>query len=87
MKVEDIKNNNTYLDNKICGCEYSKPFHYENARLKLFIAKFMSLDQNVQCFSIFVFKVNASIQFKYLTHISRGSLFLYLDYVETITLS
>jgi hypothetical protein len=25
--------------------------------------------------------------FKYLMHIFRGSLFLYLDYVETITLS
>jgi hypothetical protein len=53
----------------------------------LFIAKFMSLDQDVQCFSIFVFKVNASIQFKYSMHIFRGSLFLYLDFVETIALS
>jgi hypothetical protein len=47
----------------------------------------MSLDQDVQCFSIFVLKVNASIQFKYLMHISRGSLYLHLDCIETIALS
>ena len=31
-------------------------FHYENTRHKLFIANFISLDQDVWCFSLFVFK-------------------------------
>jgi hypothetical protein len=62
VKKEDIKSNNTYSD-QWCGCKYSKSFFImRNARRKLFIANFMSLDQDVYCFSLFVFKVNASIQ-------------------------
>jgi hypothetical protein len=53
MKEEDIKNNNTYLDSKILktinGVVVSilNLFHCENTRPKLFIANFMSLDQDV----------------------------------------
>ena len=54
MKRKDIKDNNTYLDNKVFttinGVVVSILnlfFLYEVTRLKLFIAKFMSLDQNV----------------------------------------
>jgi hypothetical protein len=67
MKEENIKNNTTYLDSKIYktinGVVVSilNLFQCENTRLKLFIANFMSLDQDVQCFSLFVFKMNASI--------------------------
>jgi hypothetical protein len=53
MKKEDIKSNNTYLGNEIFktfnGVFVSilNLFHCENTRLKLFIAKFISLDQDV----------------------------------------
>jgi hypothetical protein len=52
MKEEDIKNNNTYLVNKIFktinGVVVSILifFHCENTRHKLFIANFISLDQD-----------------------------------------
>jgi hypothetical protein len=52
MKEEDIKNNNTYWDNKIFktfnGVVVSTLnfFHYEYTRHKLFIANFISLDQD-----------------------------------------
>jgi predicted histidine transporter YuiF (NhaC family) len=52
MKEEDIKNNNTYLDNKIfktiIGVVVSilNLPHCENTRPKLFIANFISLDQD-----------------------------------------
>jgi hypothetical protein len=52
MKEEDIKNNNTYLDNKVFktinGVVVSilNPFHCENTRHKLFIANLVSLDQD-----------------------------------------
>jgi hypothetical protein len=52
MKEEDIKNNNTYLDNKVFkainGVVVSilNHFHYENTRHKLFIANLISLDQD-----------------------------------------
>jgi hypothetical protein len=52
MKEEDIKNNNTYLDNKIFktinGVVVSilNLFHCENTRHKLLIANFISLDQD-----------------------------------------
>ena len=52
MKEEDIKNNNTNLDNKIFktinGVVVSilNLFHCENTRHKLFIANFISLDQD-----------------------------------------
>jgi hypothetical protein len=53
MKKEDIKSNNTFLDSKIFktinGVVVSilNPFHCENTGLKLFIANFISLDQDV----------------------------------------
>jgi hypothetical protein len=53
MKEKDIKNNNIHLDNKILktinGVVVSNLnlFHCENTRPKLFIANFMSLDQDV----------------------------------------
>ena len=53
MNEEDIKNNTTYLDSKIYktinGVVVSilNPFIVKNTRLKLFIANFMSLDQDV----------------------------------------
>jgi hypothetical protein len=46
MEKENIKNNNTYLDNEIFktfnGVVVSilNPFHYENTRQKLFIENF-----------------------------------------------
>jgi hypothetical protein len=52
MKKEDIKRNITYLDNEIFktidGVVVSilNPFHCENTRHKLFIANFISLDQD-----------------------------------------
>jgi hypothetical protein len=52
MKEEDVKNNNTYLDNKVFkainGVVVSilNPFHCENTRHKLFIANLISLDQD-----------------------------------------
>jgi hypothetical protein len=52
MKEEDIKNNNTYLDNKVFktinGVVVSilNLFHCENTRHKLFIANPISLDQD-----------------------------------------
>jgi hypothetical protein len=52
MKKEDIKSNNTYLDNEIFkiinGVVVSilNFFHYENTRHKMFIANFVSLDQD-----------------------------------------
>jgi hypothetical protein len=52
MKEKDIKSNNTYLDNEILktinGVVVStlNLFHGENTRHKLFIANFISLDQN-----------------------------------------
>jgi hypothetical protein len=52
MKKEDIKNNDTYLDNKvfktIIGVVVSilNLFHCENARQKLFIANLISLNQD-----------------------------------------
>jgi hypothetical protein len=52
MKEEDIKNNNTYLDNKIFktfnGVVVSilNLLHWENTRHELFIANFISLDQD-----------------------------------------
>jgi hypothetical protein len=67
MKEEDIKNNTTHLDSKIYktinGVVVSilNPFHCENIRHKLFIANLISLDQDVQCFSLHVSKMNASI--------------------------
>jgi hypothetical protein len=62
MKEKDIKNNNTYLDSKIFkiinGVVVSilNLFHCENTRHKLFIANLISLDQDVYCFSLFVYK-------------------------------
>jgi hypothetical protein len=53
MKEEDIKSNNTYLDNEIFKTfndvvvSILNLFHCENARLKLFITNFISLDQYV----------------------------------------
>jgi hypothetical protein len=53
MKRKNIKDNNTYLDNKVFttinGVVVSilNLFHYEITRLKLFIANFISLDQDV----------------------------------------
>jgi hypothetical protein len=50
MKEEDIKNNNTYLDNKVFkainGVVVSILNPCENTRHKLFIANLISLDQN-----------------------------------------
>jgi hypothetical protein len=52
MKKEDIKGNNTYLDDDIFktinGVVVStlNIFHYENTRHKMFIANFISLDQD-----------------------------------------
>jgi hypothetical protein len=52
MKKEDIKSNNTYLENEIfktiCGVVVSilNLFHCENTRHKLFIANFVSLDKD-----------------------------------------
>ena len=52
MKNEPIKSNNTYLDNEIFktinGVVVSilNLFHYEDTRHKLFIANFVSLDQD-----------------------------------------
>jgi hypothetical protein len=52
MKEEDIKNNNTYLDNKVFktinGVVVSilNPFHCENIRHKLFIANLVNLDKD-----------------------------------------
>jgi hypothetical protein len=52
LKKEDIKSNNTYLDNEIFktinGVVVSilNLFHCENTRHKLFIANFISLDQD-----------------------------------------
>jgi hypothetical protein len=52
-KEEDIKNNNTYLDSKIFNTingvvvSILNLFHCENTRHKLFIANFISLDQDV----------------------------------------
>jgi hypothetical protein len=52
-KRKNIKDNNTYLDNKVFttinGVVVSilKSFYYEIIRLKLFIANFISLDQDV----------------------------------------
>jgi hypothetical protein len=85
MKEEDIKNNNTYLDSKIFktinGVVVSilKLFHWENAMHKLFIENFISLDQDVWCFSLFVFKSECI----YLTHsntwcISLGGAYFYI---------
>jgi hypothetical protein len=68
MKEKDVKNNNTHLDNKILktinGVVVSilNPFIVKNTSLKLFIANFMSLDQDVSCVSLFVFRVNSFIQ-------------------------
>jgi hypothetical protein len=51
MKKEDIKSNNTYLDNEIFNTfkgvvvSILNLFHYENTRQKLFIANPLSLDQ------------------------------------------
>jgi hypothetical protein len=95
MKNEAIKSNNTYLDNEIFktinGVVVSilNLFHCENIRHKMFIANLVSLDQDEWCFSLFVSKVECiySFYFNSLMHILRGSLFLYLDYGETITLS
>jgi hypothetical protein len=62
MKKEDIKNNNTDLDNKIFKTindvvvSILNLFHCENTRHKLSIANFISLEQDIQCFSLFVFK-------------------------------
>jgi hypothetical protein len=53
MKEKDIKNNNTHSNSKIFktinGVVVSilNPFIVKNTRLKLFIANFMSLDQDV----------------------------------------
>jgi hypothetical protein len=52
MKKEDIKSNNTYLDNEIFKNINSvvvsilNLFHYKSTRHKLFIANFISLDQD-----------------------------------------
>jgi hypothetical protein len=52
MKEEDIKNNNTYLDNDIFKTingvivSIQNLFYCENTRHKLFIANFISLDQD-----------------------------------------
>jgi hypothetical protein len=51
MKKEDIKSNNTYMDDEIFkiinGVVVStlNLFHCENTRHKMFIANFISLDQ------------------------------------------
>jgi hypothetical protein len=95
MKKEDIKSNNTCLDNKIFktinGVVVSilNLFHCENTRHKMSIANLVSLDQDEWCFSLFVSKVECiySFHFNSLMHISRGSLFLYPDHIETIALS
>jgi hypothetical protein len=79
MKEEDIKNNNTYLDNKIFktinGVVVSilNIFHCENTRHKLFIANFISLIKMNNASPYLSFKVSASIQFfQTLMHIFRG---------------
>jgi hypothetical protein len=52
-KKKNIKNNNTYLDNKVFSTingvvvSILNLFHCENTRLQLFIANFISLDQDV----------------------------------------
>jgi hypothetical protein len=52
MKKEDIKSNNTYLDNEIFktinGVVVSilNLFHCDNTRHKMLIANFVSLDQD-----------------------------------------
>jgi hypothetical protein len=52
MKKEDIKNNNTYLDNEIFKTingvvvNILNLFHCENTRHKLFIANLVSLDED-----------------------------------------
>jgi hypothetical protein len=52
-KRKNIKDNNTYLDNKVFTTidgvvvSISNPFHYGSTRLKLIIANFISLDQGV----------------------------------------
>jgi hypothetical protein len=52
MKKEDIKSNNTYLDNEIFKTingvvvSIQNIFHYKNTRHKLFISNLISLDQN-----------------------------------------
>jgi hypothetical protein len=52
MKKEDIKRNNTYLDNEIFKTinvvvvSILNLFHCENTRHKLFIANSVSLDQD-----------------------------------------
>jgi hypothetical protein len=62
MKKEDIKNNNTYLDNKILktinGVVVSilNLFHWENTRHKLFIANFTCPDQDVHRITLFSLK-------------------------------
>jgi hypothetical protein len=60
---EDIKNNTTYFYKTISGVVVSilNSFHCENIRHKLFIANLISLDQDVQCFSLHVSKINASV--------------------------
>jgi hypothetical protein len=94
MKNEAIKSNNTYLDNEIFktinGMVVSiLNLFCENTRHKMLIANLVSLDQDEWCFSLFVSKVECiySFHFNSLMHISRGSLFLYLDNIETIALS
>ena len=49
MEEENIKNNTTYFYETINGVVVSilDLFHCENTRLKLFIANFISLDQDV----------------------------------------
>jgi hypothetical protein len=52
-KRKNIKDNNTNLEDEVfknnqwCGCKHSYSFHFENARRKLFIANYMSLEQDV----------------------------------------
>jgi hypothetical protein len=70
MKEKDIKNNNTYLDSKIFktinGVVVSilNLFHCEYTWHKLFIANFISLDQDIYNASPYLsLKVSASNQF------------------------
>jgi hypothetical protein len=72
MKEEDIKNNTTYLDSKIYktinGVVVSILNHFIMRMLGLScILQFLwALIKMYKCFSIFIFKENASIQFKIL---------------------
>jgi hypothetical protein len=93
MKEEDIKNNTTYLDSKI----YKTINGVVVSILNPFIMRMLGLSCVLQFLWALIKMYNASpylslkkihpFNSKYLMHISRGSLYLHLDYDETITLS